>query len=134
MTGPGPDGGPQRDATGGGVALRSLRTARRISQARLAQRCNCDHSYVSRVESGDRTPTRDAVGAFARAMRLDGMERDQLLVAFGFAAENPAATIAGQPEVARLYDLMEQESIPPEIKHIVKAQLALIAASMEMWI
>ena len=133
MTGPGPGGGPQLDATGGGIVLREMRTARRVSQSRLGVLSGYDHTHMSRIESGERRPTREALGKIATALRLGDAERDELLIAFGFRPERPESTIAGQPEVARLYDLMERESIPPEVKNIAKAHLALIAASMEMW-
>ena len=53
-----------------GGLLKAMREARRISQSKLAERADFDHSYVSRLESGARMPTRDAVERLASALTL----------------------------------------------------------------
>ncbi|MFM8595041.1 MAG: helix-turn-helix domain-containing protein [Chloroflexota bacterium] len=53
-----------------GMQLKSLREARRVSQSKLAERAEFDHSYVSRLESGARMPTRDAVERLSSALLL----------------------------------------------------------------
>lgn len=68
-----------------GDALRQARSARRVSQNRLADRAGFDHSYVSRLESGERWPSRDAIDAIAAALELTRSQHDTLLLAGGFA-------------------------------------------------
>ena len=56
--------------------LKQYRETTRISRSRLAESSGFDHSYVSRLESGHRMPTRDAVVKFADAQgALERMER-----------------------------------------------------------
>src|SRR5215211_5731792 len=62
-----------------GGLLKAMREARRISQSKLAERADFDHSYVSRLESGARMPTRDAVERLASALTLAQSEEDGLL-------------------------------------------------------
>ena len=57
----------ERADFGFGVTLKRFREARRVSQSKLAERAGFDHSYVSRLESSARTPTRDAVEQLAGA-------------------------------------------------------------------
>ena len=59
-----------------GGLLKAMREARRISQSKLAERADFDHSYVSRLESGARMPTRDAVERLASALTLAQSEED----------------------------------------------------------
>jgi transcriptional regulator with XRE-family HTH domain len=56
---------------GFGKTLKHYREGRRVSQSKLAERAGLDHSYVSRLESGARTPTRDAVEQLSRALELN---------------------------------------------------------------
>ena len=70
---------------GFGDVLREKRQSRhRISQSKLAELAGFDHSYVSRLETGARNPTREAVEFLADALNLDQRERAELLVAAGF--------------------------------------------------
>ena len=68
-----------------GGLLKAMREARRISQSKLAERADFDHSYVSRLESGARMPTRDAVERLASALTLSQSEEDGLLAAAGIS-------------------------------------------------
>src|SRR5690554_6954042 len=82
-----------------GVTLKRYREARRVSQSKLAERAGFDHSYVSRLESGARTPTRDAVEQLASAMELDRTQHDELLAAAGFLPREVSSLLAGEPEI-----------------------------------
>ena len=53
-----------------GALLKGFRERRGVSQSKLAERANFDHSYVSRLESGSRMPTRDAVDRLGMALGL----------------------------------------------------------------
>ena len=73
-----------------GVLLKGLREGRRVSQSKLAERAEFDHSYVSRLESGARMPTREAAGRLGRALDLGQGEEDALLAAAGFLPRDVA--------------------------------------------
>ena len=67
-----------------GEVLRTLRTARGISQAAVAARAGIDRSYVNRMEAGERgAPAGPAVEALIGALRLDPAEADRLTAAAG---------------------------------------------------
>lgn len=61
-----------------------------LSQAKLAEKAGFDHSYVSRLESGARMPTRDAVERLAKAINMGQSDTNQLLHAAGFSTVTPA--------------------------------------------
>lgn len=98
--------------------LREHRLARGWSQERAAEESGVDHSLWSRLESGQRRATREAIAKLARgkagdsALRGLGLadaEYDELLLAAGYRALDPAAAIRGVPEAARLYDLLRDD-------------------------
>jgi ribosome-binding protein aMBF1 (putative translation factor) len=64
----------RRPGPGLGRRLRAFRTSRGISQVALATRAGLDHSYISRIESGDRVPPPDALDAITRALALTGKQ------------------------------------------------------------
>ena len=50
-----------------GSLLKTLRERHGVSQSKLAERADFDHSYVSRLESGARMPQADRAKASRRA-------------------------------------------------------------------
>jgi transcriptional regulator with XRE-family HTH domain len=64
--------------------LRELRTARGLSQWRLARAIGVDHSTVSRFERGQRRPRRLTVLKLARALELDRSTTLMLLASAGY--------------------------------------------------
>jgi transcriptional regulator with XRE-family HTH domain len=64
-----------------GRLLREFRERRRMTQGRLAQAAGYDATYVSRLESGQREPSREAVERLADVLCLSAGERSALLVA-----------------------------------------------------
>src|SRR5687768_8085749 len=69
---------PEYAADAGSVLARFPARAR-LSQSKLAERADFDHSYISRIECGDRLPTRDALERLAEAMGLTPQEEGELL-------------------------------------------------------
>ena len=67
-----------------GRALRRWREAARMPQAVCAERAGYNHSYVTRLEAGDRHPTPEAVGRLARALGADAAVADELMMAAGY--------------------------------------------------
>lgn len=110
-----------------GTALKRLREERRVSQSKLAERAGFDHSYVSRLESGARTPTRDAVTQLAGALQLDASGQDSLLAAAGFLPKEVSSLLSAEPEISDLLHLLHNEAVPIEVREILRAQLRLLA-------
>ena len=67
------------------AALRTWRTARKLSQEELAARAGVSTRHLSFVENGRSRPSRELTSALGQALDLPLRERNQLLLAAGFA-------------------------------------------------
>lgn len=110
-------------------AIRQARLSAGLSQSKLARKAGFDHSYVSRMEAGQRTPTREAVGNLARALNYQygSPTYDVLLIAAGFAPSNNN-TIT-DPVLIRLNDSLKLA--PNALTGPVRITLTLLAESLE---
>lgn len=115
-----------RATSGFGATLRRLREAGRTSQSRLAERAGFDHSYVSRLECGARTPTREAAVQLAEALGLDHAGQDSLLAAAGFLPRDVGSLLAGEPEVVEVLNLLRDETIPADYRLNLREILRLM--------
>jgi transcriptional regulator with XRE-family HTH domain len=96
--------------------LKRHREARRWSQERLAAEAEMDHSLVSRLESGQRSPTRDAIGKLARGLELAPEQKDRLLIAAGFFPDQPENALSDEPAVTRIYRILRDEKTPQPVR------------------
>ncbi len=112
---------------GFGVTLKRFREARRVSQSKLAERAGFDHSYVSRLESGARTPTRDAVEQLANAMDLEQVNRDELLASAGFLPGEVSSLLSGEPEITEVLGLLQNSQVPEAYRDSMRQVLRLLA-------
>ena len=103
--------------------LKRHREARRWSQERLASESEMDHSLVSRLESGQRSPTREAIGKLARGLDLPSEQKDRLLIAAGFFPEQPENALADEPAVTRIYRILRDEQTPQPVRDNIRALL-----------
>jgi len=110
-----------------GSTLKRFREARRVSQSKLAERAGFDHSYVSRLESGARTPTRDAVEQLAKAMELPQVNRDELLASAGFLPGEVASLLSGEPEITEVLGLLQNAQVPESYRDSMRQVLRLLA-------
>lgn len=110
-----------------GVVLKQFRETRRVSQSKLAERAGFDHSYVSRLESGARTPTRDAVDQLAGALDLVQLQQDELLAAAGFLPREVSSLLAGEPEITEVLNLLQNASVPSAYRDSMRQVLRLLA-------
>lgn len=110
----------------GGV-LKGFREARKVSQSKLALRAGFDHSYVSRLESGARTPTRDAVDQLATALELTGIQHDELLVSAGFLPREISSLLSGEPEVTEVLNLLQNSDVPEDYRLSMRQVLRVLA-------
>ncbi len=110
-----------------GVQLKAQREARRVSQSKLAERADFDHSYVSRLESGARMPTRDAVERLAGALLLSQPEEDGLLAAAGFLPRDITSLLSDEPALGEVLDLLQDDAVPAEYRDNMRQVLRLLA-------
>ena len=110
-----------------GMQLKGLREARRVSQSKLAERAEFDHSYVSRLESGARMPTRDAVERLAAALLLSQSEEDALLASAGFLPRDVTSLLSDEPALGEVLDLLQDEAVPMEYRDNMRQVLRLLA-------
>lgn len=109
-----------------GSALKQHREDHRVSQSKLAERAGFDHSYVSRLESGARMPTREAVLQLAAALKLDGPAQDSLLAAAGFLPKEVSNLLSTEPEISALLHMLHNDGMPEPVRDIIRAQLRLL--------
>ncbi len=125
--------GMNRDqAASFGVTLKRYRESGRVSQSKLAERAGFDHSYVSRLESGARTPTREAVLQLAQALLAEPAGQDELLAAAGFMPREISSLLTGEPEVTEVLGLLRNDAVPEAFRANVRAVLRLLAEQGRM--
>jgi transcriptional regulator with XRE-family HTH domain len=92
-------------------ALRERRNNRRVSQLELAIRAGTTQRHLSFIESGRSAPGREMIIRLAESLGLPLRERNELLLAAGFAPAYPQAPLHS-PGLAPVMDAM---------RHILKA-------------
>lgn len=110
-----------------GATLKRYRETRRVSQSKLAEKAGFDHSYVSRLESGARTPTRDAVQQLAEALGLERLQQDELLASAGFLPQEVSSLLSGEPEITEVLALLQSSSMPEDYRQTMRQVLRVIA-------
>jgi transcriptional regulator with XRE-family HTH domain len=117
----------QQDEIRFGATLKRFRETRRVSQSKLAERAGFDHSYVSRLESGARTPTRDAVEQLSKALELAGLQQDELLASAGFLPREVSSLLSGEPEITEVLGLLQNAHVPEAYRDSMRQVLRLLA-------
>jgi transcriptional regulator with XRE-family HTH domain len=108
------------------VTLRQSRERQRLSQSRLAAAAGFDHSYVSRLESATRTPTRDAVVKLGEALMLDETEIDALLASAGFMPARIENLLAAEPVVGEVLGILQNGGVPEDVREDLRAAISLL--------
>ncbi|GAA2326416.1 helix-turn-helix transcriptional regulator [Streptomyces kunmingensis] len=75
--------------------LRELRTGRHLSQLDLALRAGTTQRHLSFIESGRSVPGRNMVVRLAESLKLPLRERNELLLAAGYAPAYPESSLDG---------------------------------------
>lgn len=70
-----------------GQYIKHLRLRREMSQSELGRRADLHTSFLSRIESGEREPSRATVDAIADVLGID--HETARLVAFGYSEDSP---------------------------------------------
>jgi transcriptional regulator with XRE-family HTH domain len=95
-------------ATGGlAGALRAWRTRRRVSQLELAVRAGTTQRHVSFIESGRSAPGRSMIIRLAESLEVPIRERNELLLAAGFAPAYPHSDL-DDPRLAPVRAALER--------------------------
>lgn len=121
------------DVTGHGFAdlLREYRERAGLSQVRLARLSGFDHSYLSRLERGHRAPTRAAVLRLAKALGLQPVERDRLLMAAGVAPVSALTQVIGDPVLERAARLLHDDGVPASLRAGLRQWIAAAVEQAE---
>jgi transcriptional regulator with XRE-family HTH domain len=108
-----------------GSLLREYRERCRpyISQSRLAAAMGVDHSYISRLEAGNREPSRAAVLRACIALNLGEVDSERLLNAAGFTATEQ---LEREPVIADLSEFLSDQRVHAEIREDVRNMMALL--------
>jgi transcriptional regulator with XRE-family HTH domain len=109
-----------------GNLLKSLRERNGVSQSKLAERATFDHSYVSRLESGARMPTRDAVLRLGEAMGLEMTDIDSLLASAGFLPKDVSSLLSNEPALGEVLEMLQDESVPSEFRENMRNMLRIM--------
>lgn len=84
-----------------GNTLAAIRESRSLLRNRLARLAAIDPSTVTRLESGERSASRDVVERLAVALDASDEERRALFATAGFLPDD-AATVLDEPKLTRL--------------------------------
>ncbi len=100
--------------------LRTQLKAKKMSQRQLAQQSGVDHSTISRLVRGDRTPSLGTASKLARGLRelRDETDAPQYFGLTGAAVSNPAARVE---YALRADDLLSE----PDVRQVMEYYLAL---------
>lgn len=115
-----------------GHALKVYRETARTSMSQLAIDAGLNHSYISRLEAGHRTPTRASVHLLANALGLGPDARDHLLSLAGFMPVASRNVLRHEPLLGDLLDLLSDDTIPHDSRANVRAMLRLLADQLRV--
>lgn len=107
--------------------LRAQLKAKKMSQRQLAQQAGVDHSTISRLIRGDRTPSLGTATKLARGLReiLDEADTTRYFGVVGQGAANPTARVE--------YALRGDEYLSePQVRRIMEYYLAIRMRRMAM--
>ena len=114
-----------------GAALLSARRGAGVSQLTVAERAGVARSYVSRLENGEREPTREVVALLADALGLTNYARANLFLSAGYVTDD----VAWDGTVIELASVLSDTSIPPGVRREVRSavKMAVRYALSERW-
>ena len=118
------DSGPSSEL---GRLLTRLRIERELSQKQVANLAEISNSTLSRLESGERGVSREALDRISDVLQLSRQERLEVLVAAGFLNQDTAHLLADD-DVARIARLLHAPALEPEDKQTLRQYLLLALA------
>lgn len=115
-----------------GTALKDVLTTHRLSQSRAAVMAEYDHSYVSRLVSGARMPTREFIDCLANNCNFSEDEWNRLLLAAGFTPTWGGAALI-DPELRDAAAALNDPAIPQRDRDSLRLQIsAMVAITRQM--
>jgi transcriptional regulator with XRE-family HTH domain len=109
---------------------RSLRSARRatgFTQAQVAEWVGVHPSYISKLETGCRTPSsRATVMRIASALQLDLTHRNALLLSAGYAPVVIEQLVPSDPSLRLMADILTDPRVPQEELSLLRDYLSLV--------
>ena len=115
---------------GFGPALRVVREDRGLTRRRLAELAQIDPSTITRLERGERGPSREAVDRLARALQAAPEDQNHLLANAGFLTEE-AATLLDEPDLVRLSAVLADPRLTPEDRRTLLTYVRLAVVHAE---
>lgn len=115
------------------TTLKGHRDRLNWSQERLALEAGADHTLISRLESGKREPTRDAVLKLAAGLDLRTVERDELLILAGYtpSAMQRLMSMARDSTIVRAYAMLWDQNLPAEVRRYARDAIEALLAIIE---
>lgn len=111
------------------TVLQRLRVARGLSQIALARVAGFDHSYLSRLERGNRKPTHQAVLMLSHALACTEPEEESLLVAAGFYPARGGLSI--DADLLTLSEALHDPALPEGYRQSVRDSVAALLRGCE---
>lgn len=112
-----------------GATLKTYRERRGISQSKLATAAGLDHTYVSRLESEQRIPSRDTVTKLCEQLDLGEFDTWNLMASAGFTnghAEPPPANGEIENFIMLVRGALYDDRTPAADKHAVIRSVKLM--------
>lgn len=111
-----------------GELLCAYRERARMSQMALANMSYVDHSYINRLEAGDRDPPkRDKVDSFVKVLKLSKKEENRFVAAAGFAPPGIQGIGSWDDAVQAYCDVMASDVVPQDKKDEFCLAVTLLA-------
>lgn len=115
--------------------LKHFRERACLSQSKLADKSGFDHSYISRLESNARTPTRDAVVKLSDALKLDDADWQALMIAAGFISDDDGELLTALKEdleVSGLAAVLVDARLSDRYRTSVRRQVQVLIQQAEI--
>ena len=100
-----------------------------FAQTQLAERAGFDHSYVNRLEGGERNPTFETVDRLGEALGLTDCELDELTLAAGFVPPHVFELLASETVVRDVLRLLQHEALPLSERETMLNVLNVLASN-----
>lgn len=113
-------------SNGFGALLRELRERCGLSQAELARRAGVNHTTISRLERGQRHPSRLMVLRLARALATDESMTARLLASAG----HTPVSLEIHAELAELSFLLSAPHTPDAVRRLARSTLSALVEGL----
>jgi transcriptional regulator with XRE-family HTH domain len=115
-----------------GTVLRRILAEQGLSQTKAAERSDLEHSYISRLISGGRTPSREAVVRIADGCGLTAEDSLRLFCSAGFVPHGHESMML-DPELQDAAATLNNSAIPLPYRESLRMQIsALVGITRQM--